>query len=46
MMSVASCDHPAGTSASSIWKTTVPSGLVIFDERLTQGVESKTFWTI
>src|SRR5262252_2487599 len=28
-MSVASCDHSAGTSTSCIWKTTEPSGLEI-----------------
>src|SRR5207248_951862 len=28
-MSVASCDHDAGTSTASIWNTTLPSGLAI-----------------
>ena len=33
MMSVATCDHDAGISASAISKTTEPSGLVIRDVR-------------
>lgn len=41
MMSVASCDHVAGTSASSMWKTTDPSGFEIFEDRRTQSTEAK-----
>src|SRR5205085_11791840 len=41
MMSVASWLQVAGTSASSIWKTTEPSGFAILEDRLTQPTEAK-----
>ena len=41
MMSVASWLQPSGTRASSIWKTTDPSGLVILEVRATQAVVAK-----
>src|SRR5262249_22271418 len=43
MMSVASWDHAAGTSTSSIWNTTDPSGLVITVRRLSHRTLSSGF---
>src|SRR5262245_61903928 len=39
-MSVASCDHGAGTSTSSIWNTTEPSGLLMTVRRFSQRTSS------
>src|SRR5437763_7222121 len=41
MMSVASCDHCLGISASFISKTTLPSGLVIRLVRLSYSTDAK-----
>ncbi len=44
MMSVASCDHVSGTSASSIWKTIEPSGLEILLDRFVHLTVAKGSW--
>ncbi len=42
-MSVASCDHSAGTSTSSIRNTTEPSGLAMTVRRFSQVIWSSGF---
>ena len=39
-MSVASCDHVAGTSTSSIWKTIEPSGFAMTVRRFSHAISS------
>jgi hypothetical protein len=41
MMSEATCDQSAGTSASAISKTTVPSGFVMRDVRVDHATPAK-----